>query len=244
MADLIFEDPRLVSIYDNFDGTRVDLEHYLALALELKAKSVLDVGSGTGCFACMLANQGFEVVGVEPAKASLEFAQTKPLAQKVRWILGDATTLPAMKVDFVVMTGNVAQVFATDAAWNDTLSGLRKVLNPNGHLVFEVRDPSKKAWMEWTKEKTYKKISIPNVGQVEVWCEVTGVSQQLVSFRWTYVFESDGAVISSDSTLRFREKEEIVSSLHEAGFSVKEIRDAPDRPGKEFVFIAQLRYAE
>lgn len=238
MADLIFEDPRLVSIYDSFDGKRGDLDHYLALALELKAKSVLDIGSGTGCFACMLANQGFEVIGVEPAKASLEFAQTKPLARKVRWILGDATTLPAMKVDLAVMTGNVAQVFTTDAAWSDTLSGLRKVLDPIGHLVFEVRDPGKKAWLEWTKQKTYKKMSIPNIGQVEAWCEVKGVSQQLVNFRWTYVFGSDGTVISSDSTLRFREKEEIVSSLHEAGFSVKEIRDAPDRPGKEFVFIA------
>lgn len=241
MADLIFEDPRLVSIYDSFDGKRVDLDHYLTLAGQLKAKSVLDLGSGTGCFACMLVEQGYDVICVEPAKASLEFAQTKPLARKVRWILGDATTLPVLKVDLVVMTGNVAQVFATDAAWNDTLSGLRKVLDSNGHLVFEVRDPARKAWLEWTKEKTYEKMSIPKVGQVEAWCEVMSVSQQLVSFRWTYVFESDGAVISSDSTLRFREKEEIVSSLREAGFSVKEIRDAPDRPGKEFVFIAQLQ---
>lgn len=241
MADLIFEDPRLVAVYDSFDGKRVDLDHYLMIVGQLKAKSVLDLGSGTGCFACLLAERGYGVIAVEPAQASLEFAQKKPLAHKVRWILGDATTLPALKVDLVVMTGNVAQVFTTDAAWKETISALRKVLDPNGYLVFEVRDPSKKAWLNWTRERTYQKMNIPEVGQVEAWCDITSESQPLVSFRWTYVFESDGAVIYSDSTLRFREKDEIITSLHEAGFSVKEIRDAPDRPGSEFVFIAQLQ---
>jgi hypothetical protein len=71
-------------------------------------------------------------------------------------------------------------------------------------------------------------------------CEVTDVSEELVSFRWTYVFESDGEVIKSDSTLRFREREAIESSLRRSGYVVREIRDAPDRPKKEFVFIAAL----
>lgn len=240
MADRIFEDPRLVAIYDSFDGERADLEHYLALVRQLNAKSVLDVGSGTGCFACMLAEQGFEVIGVEPAKASLEMARTKPYAQKVRWILGNATSLPDVKVDFAVMTGNVAQVFVTDAEWRDVLAGLRKAMNPGGHFVFEVRDPAQQAWLQWTKEKTYEKMNFPNIGSVEAWCEVMNVSDELVHFRWTYLFESDGATISSDSTLRFREKDDIVSSLQKAGLLIKEIRDAPDRPGKEFVFVAQL----
>lgn len=73
---------------------------------------------------------------------------------------------------------------------------------------------------------------------MESWCEVTAASEDIVSFRWTYIFESDGEIISSDSTLRFREREAIEALLHETGFLVKEVRDAPDRPGKEFVFIA------
>lgn len=51
MVDEIFENPRLAQIYDHFDGDRDDLVHYLNIAKELKAKSVLDVGCGTGCFA-------------------------------------------------------------------------------------------------------------------------------------------------------------------------------------------------
>ena len=48
MADLIFEDPRLVAIYDVFDGQRTDLDPYVSIVTELRAKSVLDLGCGTG----------------------------------------------------------------------------------------------------------------------------------------------------------------------------------------------------
>lgn len=240
MADKIFEDPRLVCIYDAFDGPRGDLDNYIALVKELKANSILDVGCGTGCLAVRLTEQGFVVTGLEPAKASLDFAKRKPHADRVRWILGDATNLKNLRVDLAVMTGNVAQVFLTDSDWEETLSCIRGVLQPNGHLVFEVRDPSKKAWLDWTREKTFTRMNIPQIGNVEAWCEVTEVAKELVSFRWTYIFENDGHTITSDSTLRFRDQESISESLKKTGYVVREIRGAPDRPGKEFVFIASL----
>ena len=46
-------------------------------------------------------------------------------------------------------------------------------------------------------------------------------------------------LLTSDSTLRFRAKDEFVTSLASAGFVVDDIREAPDRPGKELVFIAR-----
>lgn len=61
----------------------------------------------------------------------------------------------------------------------------------------------------------------------------------LVTFRWTYVFAADGQVLTSDSTLRFRERQEVEADLAAEGFEVVEVRDAPDRPGKEFVFVAR-----
>jgi hypothetical protein len=42
-----------------------------------------------------------------------------------------------------------------------------------------------------------------------------------VSFRYTYSFLADGAVIISDSTLRFRARDEVESSLAGHGFRVK-----------------------
>ena len=78
MADAIFEDPRLARLYDVFDGDRSDLDAYLAVATELGASTVLDVGCGTGVFALLLAARGIEVVAVDPAGASLDVARGKP----------------------------------------------------------------------------------------------------------------------------------------------------------------------
>ena len=48
-------------------------------------------------------------------------------------------------------------------------------------------------------------------------------------------------VVASHSTLRFRGREEIADSLEATGFRLRSVRDAPDRPGLELVFFAQLR---
>lgn len=77
MSDPIFENERLVEIYDIFDGPRFDLEQYILIVNELKAEYVLDVGCGTGSFACLLSEQGLKVVGVDPAQCSLDAARKK-----------------------------------------------------------------------------------------------------------------------------------------------------------------------
>jgi hypothetical protein len=47
----------------------------------------------------------------------LAMARAKPAADAVRWMHGDATTLPALQVDAAFMTANVAQLFLTDGDW-------------------------------------------------------------------------------------------------------------------------------
>ena len=71
------------------------------------------------------------------------------------------------------------------------------------------------------------------------WCELTDIALPLVSFRWTYTFDRDGAVLTSDSTLRFRKPRELTDNLTVNGFRMREIRDAPDRPGAELVYLTQ-----
>lgn len=239
MPDAIFADPRLARIYDPLDPDRSDLDAYAELVDELGAASVVDVGCGTGTFACMLAARGKSVVAVDPAEASIDVARRKPAAERVRWLVGDATTLPALRADLVTMTGNVAQVFVDDQNWDETLRSVRSVLTPGGVFVFEVRDPAREAWREWTRERSETRTEIPGVGAVQHWVDLTDVRLPLVSFRWTFRFEADGTFVTSDSTLRFRSRAEIESSLRSAGFAVSEIRDAPDRPTREHVFIAR-----
>jgi SAM-dependent methyltransferase len=238
VADAIFEERRLAEIYDPLDPDRSDLDVYAALAGGFGARTVLDVGCGTGTFACLLASRGIEVVGVDPAGASLDVARAKPGADRVRWIHGDATMLPPMQADLATMTANVAQVFLSDEEWASTLRGVHAALRSGGRFVFETRDPARQAWRTWDREHSFTCIDIPEAGTVETWVEVTGLSGEFVSFRQTFVFTADETVLTSDSTLRFRGREEVTSSLLAAGFVVTEVRDAPDRPGLEFVFVA------
>lgn len=180
-----------------------------------------------------------QVTGVDPAAGSLGVARAKPGAERVHWILGDATTLPPMQVDLATMTGNVVQAIVEPADWEGTLRGVYAVLRPGGHTVFETRDPAFRAWEEWNRAASYRSTEIRGVGVVESWGEVTDVSGPFVSFRSTWVFASDGAVLTSDSTLRFRECEEVEQALVAHGYALEDVRDAPDRPGREFVFVAR-----
>jgi SAM-dependent methyltransferase len=238
VPDAIFDEPRLADIYDLLEPDRPDLEPYLAMVDEFGARSVLDIGCGTGTFACLLAQRGIDVMGLDPARASLEVATRKPFAGEVTWVHGDIASLSPVTLDLATMTGNVAQVFLTDEEWSLTLRVLWELLRPGGRLIFEVRDPAKKAWREWNRERSYRRVPLPNVGLVETWVDHVAVELPLVSFRQTFVFGADDSVLTSDTTLCFRDKAEIAASLRRSGFAVEEVRDAPDRHGLEFVFVA------
>jgi len=137
VPDAIFADPRLVRIYDAFDGQRDDLAAYLSIVEELGAGIVLDVGCGTGCLAVLLAERGLTVVGLDPAEASLEVARSKDPAAGVTWVCGDAAKAPPSDADLAVMTGNVAQVFLTDDDWAQALQAIHAALRREHVFIAE-----------------------------------------------------------------------------------------------------------
>lgn len=239
----MFSHPRLAAIYDRLDPPpRRDLDPYVAMAEEFGAARVLDLGCGTGILACRLAGAGRAVIAVDPAAASLALAGQRPQADRVRWIEGtaeDAAALGVDPVDLVVMTGNVAQVFVTDKDWRSTLCACRRLLRPGGRLVFETRDPVRRGWEDWDRAHSYRRLDLEDVGVVETWHDLLSVDLPLVTLRTSFVFHRDGAVLTSRSTLRFRDRPELTASLEAAGLAVQEVRDAVDRPGREFVFVAR-----
>jgi SAM-dependent methyltransferase len=239
MVDEGYRDPRLAAIYDALDPDRSDLDAYVALIQELGGCRVLDVGCGTGTLALILAHDGYDVIAVDPAAASLAVARAKAGADQVWWIDGDAASLPCSDRDVALLTGNVAQAIVDPLDWAATLRGVWAALRPGGHLVFETRVPAARAWEQWTREETLTSTDIAGVGVVTTWLEVTRVDWPLVAFRGTWDFASDGATLTSTSTLRFRERHEVEADLDRAGYALVDVRDAPDRPGREFVFVAQ-----
>lgn len=240
MADDLFENPRLAAVYDALDPDRSDLNIYAAIVTELGAQRVLDVGCGTGTFALMLSERGFDVVGLDPAGASLDVARGKPGAEGVRWVHGDATALPGAledRVDLAVMTANVAQAIVDEQEWARTLVVVRRCLRPGGHLVFESRRPEQRGWEEWTRAQSETVTEVPGYGPIRHWVQLTEVNLPLVRFEAVRVFADQ--TLTSTSTLRFRSEDEIAASLAASGYVVREVREAPDRPGREFVFVAQ-----
>ena len=65
---------RLAEVYDRLNPDRSDLDAYVAMVGEFGAESILDVGCGTGTFACLLAKRGLAVTrgpgSLRPAPAT------------------------------------------------------------------------------------------------------------------------------------------------------------------------------
>lgn len=253
MPDACFDDPRLAAVYDALDPDRSDLDPYVAMVAEFGAGRVLDVGCGTGTFAVRLARRGAVVTGVDPAAASIAVARHKPWADGVEWFVGDVPAFAdrhrGEPFDLAVMTANVAQVFVTDESWERTLRAIHRVLTPGGRLVFETRDPARRAWERWSGPAA--DVVVPGVGRVSDSYEVTEVTEPsdgdvVVTFSSPTRFhgvagdvEGDDLVIGSMSTLRFRTLPTLRTTLADAGFTIDDVRDAPDRPGAEWVIIAR-----
>ncbi|QOR72800.1 class I SAM-dependent methyltransferase [Ruania alkalisoli] len=241
-SDGVFDDARLAAVYDALDPDRSDLDLYVDIAEELGARSVLDVGCGTGTLATMLAGRGCDVVGVDPAGASLDVARRKPHADRVRWLHGDAAAaareFAGLQADLATMTANVAQVFVTDDAWEENLHAIATLVRPGGYLVFETRIPERRAWESWNVRDSFTSADVPGIGRVESWHELLDVRAETVTFR-SHTRFADGVTIPAESTLRFRSREQVTASLARCGFLVREVRDAPDRPGREYVVLAQ-----
>lgn len=98
---------------------------------------------------------------------------------------------------------------------------------------------ARRAWEEWNREASYRVTGIPDIGAVESWVQLVNVSSPLVTFQWTCVFAADGQVLTSDSTLRFPERHGVEADLAAEGYVVDDVRDAVDRPGRQFVFFAR-----
>lgn len=221
-----YVDPRLVDLYDVENPRGADTDFYLDLAAGLDARTIVDLGCGTGVLTRELATSGRVVVGVDPAPAMLAVARRHPSA--VRWVQGDATAIGSLDADLVVMTGNVAQVFLDDAVWTDTLSAIRTALRSGGQLAFESRNPDDRAWERWNRETTYERLDSLH-GSVECWLEVVDVRDDRVRIEGHNVFADTGEDVVATSELRFRTPDELSASLADAGFTIEHVCGDWDR---------------
>jgi SAM-dependent methyltransferase len=220
--DLHYVDPRLVALYDGDNPRGADADFYVGLAAELGARTIVDLGCGTGVLTRELAIDGRTVIGVDPSPAMLAYARRQPGAECVQWVEGDAGVLGTPEADLAMMTGNVAQIFLEDAAWDRTLRAIHAALRPGGHLAFESRNPNDRAWERWNREATFERLETPS-GPIECWLELLSVTPGRVRFAGHNVFLGTGEVLVAPSELRFRSQHELAASLTAAGFTIEQV---------------------
>lgn len=242
MADALFEDDYLASLYDRLCIDRGDEDYYQHLIEG--ASSVLDVGCGTGTslHRARVAGHRGRLVGIDPAGGMLAQARRYP---DIEWLSG---TLPdagfTAEFDLVYMTGHAFQVLLTDEDINAFLHAARVALNPSGRLAFETRNPLARAWEGWTPDATVEVIDSEG-RTVRVWHEVESVDGEFVTFTENYASDAWPDVKVSRSTLRFVPAEHLDHLLTGAGFAVDERYGDWDRSlmtptSREIITVARI----
>ncbi|HEX5689022.1 MAG TPA: GrpB family protein [Roseiflexaceae bacterium] len=243
--DLHYVNPRLVELYDLDNPRGADTDFYVDLATEVGARTIVDLGCGTGLLTREFATGDRQVIGVDPSPAMLAVAQRHPGAARVRWIEGDSSAIGTPDADLLVMTGNVAQVFLEDAEWAATLHAIHAALKPGGYLAFESRNPDDRAWERWNRAATFERIDSP-YGPMECWLELIEVGDGRVRFAGHNIFLATGETLIASSELRFRSLAELTDSLYNAGFAVEHVygdwqRGPFVRSSRTMIFVARRR---
>jgi SAM-dependent methyltransferase len=208
--------------YDELNADDDDYRFYAALALEVGARRVLDLGCGTGRLARLMAAQGIHVVGIDPDPDMLRVASGKPAVGHIDWRCGYSDSADPNSADLVVMSGHVAQVFTDDDAWDRVLADLHRALIPGGTLAFETRNPGHRKWQQWTRDQTLRTVTT-RTGPVEFWHETIEVELPRVTYETRARDLTSGQETCSRSVLAFRDEGTVRSSLLAAGFEIAAI---------------------
>ncbi len=108
---------------------------------------LLDLACGTGTMAVHLAQQGYQVTGVDIVPEMIAWATQKAAANAVsiEWVVADARAFQLGKqFPLIYMLGNAFQHFLTRADQEALLACVREHLTPEGCFLFCTRNPSPK----------------------------------------------------------------------------------------------------
>lgn len=211
-------------LYDAVNQWSPSDDFFLEFLTKTPSPHALDLGCGTGEITLAAAEAGCDMVGIDPDRPSLQAAQAKPGAHRVRWIEGTSSAIPAgTSFDAAIMSSNVVQAILDDAELATSFRDIASHLKPGGRLAFDTRDPDARGWEAWTKERSHRLVSLPE-GEAQHWYQTTQVEEEtgLVDFRAHEIAE-DGTESVQPSRIRFRSQDQIRSMLIEAGLVVEDV---------------------
>lgn len=241
---LTYDDARMAAIYDIDNPDGEDHDFFRQVAREADARRIVDLGCGTGILTVTLADEGRSVIGIDPAAAMLEIARTRPGGQNVEWRLGTSELIDPTWADLVIMSGNVA-MHLIDTDWHAALAHIAAGLAPNGRLVFETRNPVRRAWESWQQDPTERMTPAGRVIESET--TTTPDRDGVVTMHVRTEFPDQGATAQITQHLQFRSEEQIRTDLAQASLRVERIsrdwRRGPFDVSKDALMVVEARRA-
>ena len=238
----MYSDEEAVALYDVLNAWGPSDDFYLALVMD--AKSVLDVGCGTGALLHRARQAGHagRLCGLDPDHASLGVARRRT---DIEWVAGTAASMAwESEFDLAIMVSHAFQVLVSDDELRASLTAIGHALADGGRFAFETRNPLAQAWESRNPGNAIDVVD-PAGRPVRISYEVQSVVDDVVTFTET-TSDPDGTVVRVDrASLRFVNVDTLAGFLADASFEIEAqyggwFREPLDASSLEIVTVARV----
>jgi SAM-dependent methyltransferase len=213
------------------------------------AKSILDLGCGTGNHALRLAQRGYSIVGVDRSPEMLDIARqkSKDLNLDCTFIQSDLRIFKSkQKFDIIIMMFAVLGYLTENEDIGKALDVVRSHLNPGGLFICDVwygpavlyQKPGERVRVTENGDTTIIRVSS---GDLDTYHHIVNVHFRL----WKIVNNKLVEDITEDHPMRFFFPQELVKFLHHSGMERVSIESfsnpdkAPDESDWNTMIIAK-----
>jgi len=224
-----YQDPAL---YDfEYRRRRVDVNFYRALASEVGAEPILELGCGTGRLLIPLVRDGRRVVGVDRSVPMLEvararLARTGRRARQAQLVRADFCALGLRaRFQLVLCPFNTLQHVYAQADMAALLASVRSMLAPGGRFAFDLMNPDL-SWLGRDPRKRWARTRFhhPETGE-ELIYSTNHVYDRVSQINYIHIFYESadtGRVREVRLAHRMYFPAELVALLELGGFRVVE----------------------
>jgi len=131
-------------IYDGMNTEMVDLPFYSRWLKKRKKGNILELCCGTGRLTIPLAQEGYNITGVDISTSMLKQAKGKANESKIpiSFIKADIRSLDLPEVyDIIFIPFNSIHHLYTNQDFFKVLIGVKKLLKKNGYFIFDCFNP-------------------------------------------------------------------------------------------------------